>query len=109
MGSMHDVRRWYHEMPDCPISRELRSVWFTCRPKVLRTTGMLVGQIPKYRIPAFPVFRYRYNTDTEPVFLRVSVSHTDTGFLVSSVRFGIGTHHWLCDQNYINRTLVLIA
>ena len=51
------------------------------------------GQIPKYRIPVFPVFRYRYNADTEPVFLRVSVSHTDTGFPVFSVRLGIGIHH----------------
>ena len=48
------------------------------------------GQIPNNRIPLFSVFRYRYNTDTEPVLFRVSVSHTDTGFPVfifSSVRY----------------------
>ena len=29
------------------------------------------GQIPKYRVPVFPVFRYRYYIDTEPVFYEV--------------------------------------
>ena len=64
------------------------------------------GQIPKYRIlvfpvfPVFPAFWYRYNTDTEPVFVRISVSHIDTGFAVFSVRFGIGIHHWSAIQEY---------
>ena len=33
----------------------------------------------------FPVFRYRYSTDTDPVFLRVSVSHPHTGILVRRI------------------------
>ena len=62
--------------------------------------GMLKegGQIPKYRIPVFPVFGYRYCTDTEPVFLRVSVSHTETGFPAFSVRFGIGIHVLMLEE-----------
>ena len=66
---------------------------------------MLYGGILKEgedKIPAFSVFRYRYNTDTEPVFLRVSVWHTDTGFAVFSVRFGIGIHH--CAAGSTRRT-----
>lgn len=55
------------------------------------------GQIPNYRIPIFPVFRYiDIYADTEAVFFRDSVSRTDSGFPIFSVRFGIGIHHW-CD------------
>ena len=61
--------------------------------------------IPKCR---FPVFRYRYSTDNEPVFLRVSVSHPGTGFSVLfSVRFSIGIHHgFICAEKLTSKTAI---
>lgn len=46
------------------------------------------GQKPKYRIPIFRYFGIGiYNTDTEPIFLRLTVYHTYTGIPVFSARF----------------------
>lgn len=34
------------------------------------------GRMPKYQVPVFPVFRHRYNTDTEPiVFKRFGIAY----------------------------------